>query len=342
MVRLTGSEREEAIKKIFQIETLRKQGLSEDEIAKRLNFTSRVVTDAGVMHGQLQRWGFPDWLVYPEGHEARRQHDETPESKGERRVRTFGQAEEPDHCEKPGGRRRRAKTDTGTLVKLPPANSARHLFLDAFEGLKTYVYSLDIEEDWLWEDKRYITAWIDRDVYKVIHRSECSKEEWEELCERHGANPKETDALEGSTVESSPAGINRTPPKQLAALIAAYVFSPDGLKMRPLEPLLEALHPDPAVVDKELLRAKIEELEKVAGHVAMIVRGGTVKSGRPIEEVSRSDHFLVWHIKELDPEGTSSDAEMLERLREWWREDMDHFTPKDIRWLRSLKLPRPE
>ena len=53
MVRLTGSEREEAIKKIFQIETLRKQGLSEEEIAKRLNFTSRVVTDAGVMHGQL-------------------------------------------------------------------------------------------------------------------------------------------------------------------------------------------------------------------------------------------------------------------------------------------------
>jgi hypothetical protein len=195
MVRLTGSEREEAIKKIFQIETLRKQGLSEEEIAKRLNFTSRVVTDAGVMHGQLQRWGFPDWLVYPEGHEARRQHDETPESKGERRDRTFGQAEESDHCEEPGGPQRRAKTDAEALVKLPPADAARGLFSDALEGLKTYVYSLDMEKAWLWGDKRYITAWVDRDVYKVIHRSECSKEEWEELCEHHGANPKETDAL---------------------------------------------------------------------------------------------------------------------------------------------------
>jgi hypothetical protein len=250
--------------------------------------------------------------------------------------------EEPDHCEKPGGRRRRAKTDTGTLVKLPPANAARDLFLDALEGLKTYVYALDIEEDWLWEDKRYITAWIDRDVYKIIHRTECSKEEWEELCEQHGANPKETDALEGPTVESSPAGINRTPPKQLAALIAPYVFSPDGLKMRPLEPLLEALHPDPAVADKELLRAKIEELKKAADQVAMIVRGGTVKSGRPIEEVSRWEHFLAWYIQQLDPEGTSSDEEMLDRLREWWGEDMDDFTPKDIRWLRGLKLPLPE
>jgi hypothetical protein len=59
--------------------------------------------------------------------------------------------EKPGHCEKPGSRRRRrANTDTGTLVKLPSANAARDLFLDALEGLKVYVDSLDIEEDWLW------------------------------------------------------------------------------------------------------------------------------------------------------------------------------------------------
>ena len=249
---------------------------------------------------------------------------------------------EPDHCEKPSGRRRRAKTDTGTLVKLPPANAARDLFLDALEGLKTYVYSLDIEEDWLYGDKRYITARVDRDAYEVVRRAECSAEEWGELCERHGANPKETDALEVPTMEYGPAGLNRTPPKELAALIAAYVFSPDGLTRRPLEPLLGVLHPDPAVADKAQLREKIEELEKVAGHVAMIVRGGTVKSGRPIEEVSRLDHHLAWDTKELDPEGTSSDEEMLERLRALWGESVDDLTPKDIRWLRGLPLPRPE
>jgi hypothetical protein len=250
--------------------------------------------------------------------------------------------EEPDHCEKLGRTRRRTKADSEALVKLPPANTARHLFLDALEGLKTYVYSLDIEEDWLWGDKRYITAWIDRDAYEVVHRSECSKEEWEELCEQHGANPKETDALEVPTVESSPAGLNRTPPEDLAALIAAYVFSPDGLKRRPLEPLLEALHPDPTAANMKQQRKKIKELKKVAGQVVMIVRGGRVERSRPIEEVSRSKHFLAWHIQELDSEGISSDEEMLERLREWWGEEMDDFTPKDIRWLRSLKLPRPE
>jgi hypothetical protein len=227
------------------------------------------------------------------------------------------------------------------LVKLPPADTARDLFLDALEELKPYTYSLDMEEAWLLGDKSYITAWVDRDIYKV-HRAECSKEEWEELCERHGANPKETDTLDVPTMESGPAGLNRTPPEELAALITAYVFSPDGLKRRPLEPLLEALHPDPAAADMKQLRKKIEELKKVAGHVAMIVRGGTVESGRPIVEVSHWDHFFAWHIQQLDPKGTSSDQEMLERLREWWGEEMDDYTPEDIRWLRSLKLPRPE
>ena len=79
----------------------------------------------------------------------------------------------------------------------------------------------------------------------------------------------------------------------------------------------------------------------MASQVAMIVRGGTVKSGRPIEEVSRWEHFLAWDIQQLDPEGTSSDEEMLERLREWWGEEMDNYTPKDIRRLRGLKLLLP-
>jgi hypothetical protein len=314
----TGEQSDKRVKRYLMWYSLRLRGLSEDEILRELE------------HRGLGEFGSPRALY------QQLANDKFPVCE------VCGMTpEKPDHCEKPGRPRRRANPDSEALVKLPPADAARSLLLDALEGLKTYAYSLDTEEAWLWGDKRYITAWVERDVYKVIHRAECSKEEWEELCKRHGANPKETDALDVPTVESGPAGLNRTPPEELAALTTAYVFSPDGLKRRPLEPLLEALHPDPTATDKEQLREKIEELKKVAGHVAMIMRGGTVKSGRPIEEVSRSDHFLAWHIQELDPEGTSSDEEMLERLRAWWREDMDDFTPKDIRWLRSLKLPLP-
>jgi hypothetical protein len=249
---------------------------------------------------------------------------------------------QPGHCEKPDGRRRRAKIDTGTLVKLPPANAARDLFLEALEGLKVYVDSLDIEDDWLRGNKHFITAWVDRGIYKVIHRAECSEEEWEELCERHGVNPEETDALDLPTMKSGPAGLNRTPPEQLAALIAAYVLSPDGLKRRPLEPLLEALHPDPAAADKEQLSAKIEDLEKVAGYVAVVVRGGTVERGAPIVEVSPWEHFLAWQIQELDLEGSSSNEELLEQMKAWGAEYINPLTVEDVRRLRSLRLPLPE
>jgi hypothetical protein len=314
----TREQPDKRVKRYVMWYSLRRNGLPEDEILRDLE------------HRGLGEFGSPRTLY------QQLANDKFPVCK------VCGQTpEEPDHCEKLGRTRRRTKADSEALVKLPPADAARDLFLDALEGLKPDVYSLDMEEAWLWGDKRYITAWVERDVYKV-HRAECSKEEWEELCERHGANPKKTDALEVPTVESGPAGLNRTPPENLAALITAYVFSFDGLKRRPLESLFEALHPDPTAADMKQLRKKIEELKKVAGHVAMIVRGGTVERSRPIDEVSRSKHFLAWHIQELDSEGISSDEEMLERLREWWGEEMDDFTPKDIRWLRSLKLPRPE
>jgi hypothetical protein len=314
----TREQPDKRVKRYLMWYRLRLRALSEDEILRDLE------------HGGLGEFGSLRALY------QQLANDKFPVCK------VCGQTpEEPDHCEKLGRTRSRTKADSEALVKLPPADTARDLFLDALEGLKLYTNSLDIEEDWLWEDKRYITAWIDRDVYKVIHRSECSKEEWEELCERHGANPKETDALEVPTMESGPAGLNRTPPEDLAALIAVYVFSRDGLKRRPLEPLLEALHPDPTAANMKQLRKKIEELKKVAGQVAMIVRGGTVESGRSIVEVSRWEHFLAWDIQQLDPEGTSSDEEMLERLREWWGEEMDDYTSKDIRRLRGLKLPLP-
>lgn len=89
---------------------------------------------------------------------------------------------DPDHCERPSGRRRRAKAHAGPSVRLPPAEAARDLFLEALEGLKDYVDALGFQEDWLRGSKRFITHWIDRDVYKVVHRAEYSEAEWERSC----------------------------------------------------------------------------------------------------------------------------------------------------------------
>jgi|SRR5829696_1630899 len=247
-----------------------------------------------------------------------------------------------DHCEKPSERRRRPKTEAGSLVRLPPAGTARDLFLDALEGLKVYIDSLGFQVDWLLGNKHFITAWVNREVYKVVSRAECSEGEWEKLCGLYGVSPEETDALELPTIESSPAGLNRNPSEELAALIAAYALSPDGLRRRPFEPLLEVLHPNPAAADRRQLKQKIEDLRKVSRHLATVVRGGTLGRGAPIGKVSPGEHFLAWDMKELDPGGALSDEEMLQHLQARWRESMDVFSPEDIRRLRSLNLPLPD
>jgi hypothetical protein len=249
---------------------------------------------------------------------------------------------DPNHSETPSERRRWAKTHGGSLDRLPPVGAARDLFLDALEGLKVYIDSLGFQVDWLLGNKHFITAWVDRGVYKIVRRTECSEGEWLNFCELYGVSPEETDALELPTMESSPAGLNRNPSEELAALIAAYALSPDGLTRRPFEPLLEALHPNPAAADRHQLKQKIEDLRKVSRHLATVVRGGTLGRGAPIGEVSPGEHFLAWDMKELDPGGVLSDEEMLQRLQARWRESMDVFTPEDIRRLRSLNLPLPD
>jgi hypothetical protein len=61
------------------------------------------------------------------------------------------------------------------------------------------------------------------------------------------------------------------------------------LSGEPLEPLLEILHPDhPRAGENEelekLIDRKSEELRGAASHLAIMVRGGEVKKGRPAEQ----------------------------------------------------------
>lgn len=130
----------------------------------------------------------------------------------------------PNHCKTPSERRRWAKG--GSLDMLPPAGAARDLSLDAFEGLKVYIDSLGFQVDWLLGNKQFVTARVDRGVYKIVRRTECSEGEWKNLCELCGVSPEETATLELPTMESSPAGLNRNPSEKLAALIAAYALPP--------------------------------------------------------------------------------------------------------------------
>lgn len=185
--------------------------------------------------------------------------------------------------------------------------------------------------------KRFITHSIDRDAYEVMRREMFYEAEWKELCEQHDIDPTKENFFV-STVEVITKGVTGTPSMWLTTLIAAY-----ALAHQPLEPLLAELHPGPASVEKRLLiEKKVEELKKVAGHLAARVRGGTVGRSAPIEEVSDREHLLAWKIHELEREGVSSKEELFERLKRLAGQLMVDLTPDDVAWLRSLGLKPPE
>ena len=91
------------------------------------------------------------------------------------------------------------------------------------------------------------------------------------------------------------------------------------------------------------MSVNMEELRKVAGHLATRVYGGTVERGRGVEAISRGEHFVGWLIRDLDKEGVSSDDEaVLEGLQKMFRNLTSELTAKDIDRIRRLRLEPPE
>jgi hypothetical protein len=299
MVRLTQSQQEEALQKVRAIRALRKEGLSEDEIAKKLNFTTGLVTSAEVMYGQLERWEFPDWLVYPEGYGARRQHDETPKNRGGRRARTFKQVEE-----------------------LPQPARAEHLFRRDLQRLSGYVDELrDLREHFLADPQRWVSyRWIEDD-WEIYYRSDHSEEQWQRLCEQEGVDPATTESLKIDLVPSAhPRGAKVTPSEGLVYLMAVHAIMNDSI-----ESLVKALHPNPDEVDLGELYKKrdkdratqngiVTNLKTSAEQLAKVVRGGKLRKGMPPPEVSRWELWMAWDLIHPLAEKALANEQILEEL----------------------------
>jgi hypothetical protein len=93
-------------------------------------------------------------------------------------------------------------------------------------------------------------------------RESFPEKEWRELCELHDHDPDSSGFLAHGLTSKFPVGASRTPPYPLPALIAAYVLAD-----RPLEPLLDALHRDPPLADREAIKKRA---------YARKTKGGTV------------------------------------------------------------------
>lgn len=236
-------------------------------------------------------------------------------------------------------------------IKLPPPSEAEPLFRAALERLQYFVGLLHGSEEILKDKKRFVQSHYDPDAWEEVERDQLSQDEWRELCKDLGIDP-DTDKsvlperFPKPVIEAGPQGVEKSPSLPLTALIAAYVLSSPSAT-----PLLRRLHHDPDSVlpaqqgevswweeqganeptseEWQKICAKVEELWKIAGHLAILMRGGTLERGTSIRELSSFEHYVAWRIHELQSElqselqkqdGASeekiSEEELNERLHE--------------------------
>src|SRR5918995_1686200 len=312
MASLSQPMREEAHGKIAMLYFLRyKEKLTEDQIAKTLNFDPELGrTAVEVMHQRFRDLELPEWLVSPEelgdsGEPKRAEGAKIPEGERERKVRSVGDAEAlPDTT--------RAAELFRSQIRRNPDTPLRELGLDAFtKTLEDHVDELDELRERL-HGQHFLSAFEIKDDWESYDRGMYSDEEWKELCEEHGVDPAREHFVLSLEPYVVPLDVEVTPSQGLTQLIAMY-----ALRNTSQEPLLDALHPNPAKADRTGLQNDVEKLRHYAQRIARRVRGGTVskKGGRPAPKVSEYELRAKWNL--IDPlhKKGYSDQEIFDELK---------------------------
>ena len=127
-------------------------------------------------------------------------------------------------------------------------------------------------------------------------------------------------------------------------MIALYALAEE-----PLEPLVEALHPDPSRVDWESIEKCVvgkDGLRRRARQLAAEVCGWKLGQGRHPEETDREQHNAALYVTQRTQEGASYD-EILHELRAapgFLKElkKRREITLQDVERLGALRLTSPE
>ena len=269
---------------------------SEEDIAEKMGFGS-----AEAMHTQLKHWGVPEWM---------RRH---PRSGDERAT------------ELPKKRRRQAR-GTGDAEELPWAKEALPLFELMREDIETALSRVFNMREW-YQGGRFV-------AHEVIPsslglwRSDYTDQEWTELCDEHDQDPNVDFFNVPDQTISLPEGATQTPHVELARLIAVYIVLD-----KPLEPLLDALHPSPNAEVRDWLRKIVDgETRKVPGkdgknrtqsiigiktllaRATRLIPGGEVSPGHHSEELTASEHLAAELIQGWRQTGASEQV-IAEELR---------------------------
>jgi hypothetical protein len=241
--------------------------LWEDEVAKKAKFDS--VED---MYFRLRRWGLSG--LVPLEKEALPNSPAREGTLGPK-ARSSSQPEE-----------------------LPKASTAAELFNEAIDGLGRVVEDLD-HLSLTYQGGRFVGTYEFVGT-EVFLRSSFSEQGWKELCEWYGRDPDTESFYIHNETSKHPLGASPYPPRDLVALIAAYVLSD-----RPVEHLMEVLYPEHSQEDIEevkslLNRTKSEGnrndgLRRTAEQFAAAVYAHKVGKGAPVESPS-TDHLLACYI----------------------------------------------
>jgi hypothetical protein len=217
---------------------------------------------------------------------------------------------------------------------LPPPQCAKTFFRLALAWLEEDIESLPLFTERL-QGERFVGSLDEPEEEELfLYRRMFYETDWEQICRFFGFEPApNTLDVWGANLAY---GANQYPARPLVRLIAVYALVNEDLKT-----LLDTLHPDPSSIDEKKLSAKIDQLELVAGQLAKIVRGGTLRSGPSTEDVSSEELRIAWTISYKRKEGFSDERILRETARMGHRVYGRCLTKDDISRLGGLKLEPP-
>jgi hypothetical protein len=277
---VTNHDRRRALEALFVWCFAELKGIEPDNSTlEKLDFGS-----VEAMRIQLGIWEVPDWVTQGEP------------------------ATEKPKAPKPPPRERKARS-LGPALELPPASNAIPLFQERLELLMRAAEELKHRKE-----KRHDKLFTQSALYtnaNVIVRELFSDEQWKGLAEHYGFDPdadlySTSDVLTWNLGGGAPA-----PESPLPELIGAYLLAGGEL-----EPLIEALHPDPDSAERPKIKKRIEGrkrdddldgLKTLARQLATAIRGGTLRTGSPGAELSRHEINVASRITELREQGWSNE-----------------------------------
>jgi hypothetical protein len=260
--------------------------MNEDERAKALRISGMV---------SALRWkgrNHPDWLV-----------------------RDDPVVEKPrPSSSSPTARRGRS---SGPAKQLPSAGDGASLFRERLEMLMRATEELKYRKEKL-QGGRFVQSSV-RSAPVSVSRDLMSEERWRYVSEVLGLGPDAAEAMHFGGATWSIGGGSATPAEPLPTLIGVYLLAGGEV-----EPLVQALHPDPPSAEWEKIRKRIEDKKSprtedgiiaIAQQLARLILGGEVKRGRDPAELPNHDINLASRITELREQGWA-DEDIYRKLRQ--------------------------